>query len=103
MIESCSTAFKERNDEHNLMLCRNFSVELGGRAGNGFGQIEKVGVFRLAEIETVVQFLQYHKFSTLLGSLGNMLSDFLLVGFDIGRASQLDESNFHERGGGFRG
>ena len=58
VIQSGRTAFEQRSDQHDVVGGGYLTVEAGRRTGNGFGQVEQIGIFCLAEIRSVMEFLK---------------------------------------------
>jgi len=69
VIQSRSPAFKKRCNENDTRLTGDLAVKVGRRPRNGFGPVETFGIFGLAEIQAVMQFLEYYKLGALLGVL----------------------------------
>ena len=96
VVEARRAALEEGGHEHHAVLAGQGTVEVGRRSGNGFGEVEVVSAFHLAEVERIVQFLQHHKLRAACGHIGNVLGQLLLVGFYVGRTGLLDETHFEE-------
>lgn len=95
VVEPRCAALKEGGDEHYGVAACEFAEKLGRRAGNRFGEVEKIGVFRLTEIGGVVQFLQHHEFGSALGGGGDVFGESVAVLCGIRHTRHLDEGNFH--------
>lgn len=50
VVQTRSSLLEKRSDENDFVHSRQLGVKAGGRAGDGFGKVEQVGIFRLAEI-----------------------------------------------------
>lgn len=72
VVEARCAALEERGDEHNGVSACEIAEKCSRGPRNGFGEIEKFGVFCLTEIRRVVQFLQHHEFGTAPGGGGNV-------------------------------
>ncbi len=72
MIESGSPALEEGGDNDHAMFLGEFSEESSRRTGNRLGKVEVVDILHLAEIKSVMQFLQYDEFRTRLRKVGDL-------------------------------
>ena len=79
VVEPRCAALEEGSDEHYGVAACEFAEKLGRRTGNGFGEVEKFGVFCLTEIGRVVQFLQHHEFGSALRGGGNVFGESVAV------------------------
>ena len=95
VVETRCAALEERGDEHNGVAACEIAEKRGRGPRNGFGEIEKFGVFCLTEIGRVVQFLQHHEFGTAPGGGGNVSCEAIAVLGGIGHAGHLDKGYFH--------
>ena len=66
---------------------------LGAGAGNGFGQVELADRLVLAEVRTVVQFLQQHQLGALPGGLADALLDVGQIGLARAVVAVLDQGD----------
>ena len=57
VVQADGTTLEERGHQHHARLFGYLSVEVGRQAGNRLGQVKVADVFRLAEVEPVVQLL----------------------------------------------
>ena len=71
VVETCRATLEEAGDEHDAVLPGNLRVELCCLARDGEGVAEVVGALRLAEVGTVVQFLQHDELCALLCKFGD--------------------------------
>ena len=90
MIEPRGTALKEGEDEHDAACTRHLSEVFRGGAGNGFGEAEGVRVFRLAEVEAVVELLKDDELGALSGASADGLREAGDVGLAVGCVMLLD-------------
>ena len=58
VIEAGGALLEQRRDDHHAQFGGERAEAIGGRPGNGFGQIEQAGVFFAAEILRAEKFLQ---------------------------------------------
>ena len=65
VVEAGGAPLEERGYDDHAVLAGHLAEELGARAGYGLGKVERFNIFRLAEVERVVQLLQHHKGCTL--------------------------------------
>ena len=79
------------------MLFRELAEALGGWAGDGLCQIELIHAFVLAEIRTVVQFLQQDELGAVAGSLRNARFDDAKVRLGIAGALIDDRALLDQR------
>ena len=73
VINAGRTALKQRKHQHNAQFLGQLAVGLRGRPGDGLRQVAQLGVFLLAEVQTVVQFLQHHQLGTLRSGFTDVL------------------------------
>ena len=95
VVEAGCTALEEGSNEHYGVAACEFAEKLGRRTGNGFGEVEKLRVFCLTEIGSVVQFLQHHEFGSALRGGGDVFGESVAVLCGIRHTRHLDEGNFH--------
>ena len=95
MVEPRCATLEEGSDEHYGVAACEFAEKLGRRTGNGFGEVEKLRVFCLTEIGSVVQFLQHHEFGSALRGGGDVFGESVAVLCGIRHTRHLDEGNFH--------
>ena len=101
MTQSSGTLLEERGDDYHAKLARQLPEKLGGWPGDGLGKVEEVHVLRLAEIKTVVKFLQHYEPRALLGKLPALVGKALLVLVNVGSVVLLYNTyfQFHVRKG----
>ena len=95
VVEPRCAALEEGSDEHYGVATSEFAEKLGRRTGNGFGEVEKLRVFCLTEIRSVVQFLQHHEFGSALRGGGDVFGESVAVLCGIRHTRHLNEGNFH--------
>ena len=81
VVDAGCTALEQRQHDDHAQFLGQGAERLRGRAGNGFCQVAQAGVFFLAEIQAVVQFLQNYQ----LGTLGGACADIGLKAGDVAR------------------
>ena len=85
VIEARRTALEERCNDYHAQILRQFAVEFGRWSRDGFGKVEVLHILYLAEVERVVEFLQYDEFSATLSQVDDALGEARLVIGDIRR------------------
>ena len=95
VIKSRGAAFEEGSHENNLVAARQITVEIGGRSRDRLCEVEEIRIFRLTEIERIVEFLQHHQLCALFGGFGDAERELLFIVLHVGRARHLDNSDFH--------
>ena len=93
VVQTRRPALEQRTNQHQPVLCRQLRVKRGRGTGNAFGQVKQVGGFLLAEIQSIMQFLQNHQFRTLSPAIGDFLRQHRFVLFRIGRNGGLNQGN----------
>lgn len=81
------------------MLLGQRAQTLGAGAGNRLGQVEFVHRLVLAEIRTVMQFLQQHQLGALRGGFGHARCDDGQVGLGVAVVALLDQRDGKEMTG----
>lgn len=95
VIETCRAALKERRDDDDAQTPGQFTIKLSRWAGDRLRQVEVGYVLRLAEVERVVQLLQYDELRPLLGQLLHRGSQTAHVVRHVGSIVLLYDSYFH--------
>ena len=93
MVQAGGALLEQGNHQHQVQLPGQGLEALAAGSVQRLGQVELAGVFRLAEIQARVQFLQHHQLRA--GSCGptELPLRFGLVGGDIGAAVLLDQGD----------
>ena len=71
------------------------SVESSRWTGNGLSQIKETGIFGLAEIQRIMQFLKYNKLRTMGGTGCYALGKVQHIGATVGGIGLLYEAYFY--------
>ena len=95
VIQPCGATLKQRRDNHDLQFFGDIAKERRRRSWNRLCLVEHADVLRLTEVQTVVQFLQYHEFCTLLCHLANLRCQPCLVVFTVARIVLLYDTYLH--------
>src|SRR5262245_53049965 len=69
VIDTGGSLFKQRSDDHYLLLFGNFAKSFAGGAGYSFRQFEEVDIFRLAKVLRAEELLQANNLCAFFGSL----------------------------------
>ena len=94
VVNARGAALEEREDDYHAQLLSQRAEGIGGRSGDGLGQVAEFCVFFLAEVKAVVQFLQYDQLCSLGGSLTDVALQALDVILNVGGAMLLHHANF---------
>ena len=92
MEESFGALLEELDDKDNLEVSRDLAKGIRGRAGDGLGKTEEVGIFALAEIQRTEQFLKADDLCALLRGETDAFNRFRQVLFRVLATRHLDES-----------
>ena len=90
MIQSGRPPLEEGQHDDDAQLAGQRAERFGRGTGNGFCLVENGGVFRLAEVQSVVQFLQDDELRTGLGCLADAGLQLADVRFPVRRIALLD-------------
>ena len=75
VVQAGGALLEQRADQYHAVLPGQFAEALGRGAGDGFGEVEFVHRFVLAEVRAIVQFLQQDELRAGLGGFGHALFD----------------------------
>ena len=95
MVQARCTFLEQGSNQHNIVGRGQFRIKSGRRAGNRFRQIKQLCIFRLTEVQGVVQFLQYHQLRPMGGTGFNALGQVHEVGPKVGRIGLLNNTDFY--------
>ena len=95
VVEASRATLEEAGDEHDAVLPCHLRVEFSCFAWDGCCVAEGSGVLRLAEVGTVVQFLQHDELCTLLCKFGDAGGQLLPVLCYALGAALLYDAYFH--------
>ena len=75
MVQACRPALKERGDDDHTKLLGQLAEELRRRSWDRLGEVEVRDVFRLAEVERVVQLLEHDELCAPPGEVADALCE----------------------------
>ncbi len=91
VINAGSAALEKRNDQRDFLLFCHLRELFGGRPGDRFRKIEKVGVFRAAKIFAMKQFVQGNDLRAASGGFADSVNRFREILFGVRCALHLHE------------
>ena len=94
VVDARGAALKKREHQHHAQFLGQGAEGLGGRTGDGLCQVTQTGVFLLAEIKGIVQFLKDHELGALGGGFPDIALQALYIGGDVGCAVLLHHAYF---------
>ena len=95
VVEAGAPFFEQACHQHHAQFPGQPAEALRAGPGDGFCQVEEVGVLGLAEVGGVVEFLQYHQLCAVGGQLADVVFQFLQIFADVVRTGLLYDSDFH--------
>ena len=95
VVESQSSPLKQRGDNDHAQPSGQCTEEVGGGSRYGLCLVEHADVFRLTEVQPVVQLLQHHQFGALSGQLCYLVGQPAAVVVAVGSVMLLDNAYFH--------
>jgi hypothetical protein len=99
VVEARHAPLEEGDHEDYAQLPGQRAERVGARSRHRFGQVEVRRVFRLAEVESVVQLLQHHQLRARFRAGADAVHEFLGVGAEVRRVRLLDKADFHVSSG----
>jgi hypothetical protein len=93
VVNAGGAAFKNGNDESNFLFFGDLGEALGGRTGNGFGEIEEFGVFGAAKIFAGEKFVETDDLSATRGRFADLFGSAKEIFFFVGGARHLHETD----------
>jgi len=93
VINAGGAPFEKRNDQSYVTFLGDFRERIGGWTGNGFGEIEKRGVFRAAEILAPKKFVHANDLRATFGRLAYFVDSASQIFCSVLRAAHLNQTN----------
>ena len=93
VIDAGGAPFEQRSDNDDLFFFRDFRERFGGGAGNGFGEIEKVGIFLAAEIFAAKKFVHADDLRAARGRFTDFFDRAREIFVGVWRAAHLHEAD----------
>jgi len=93
VINTGGAPLEKRNDQSNVTFFGGFGERLGSWTGDGFGEIEKRGVFRAAEILTPKQFVHADDLRAAFARLADFVDGAREIIRSVLRAAHLNQAN----------
>ena len=93
VIKAGGAPLEKRDDQSDVTFLGGFRERIGGWTGNGFGEIEKRGVFRAAEILASKKFVHGDDLRAAFGRLAYFVDSARQIFRSVLRAAHLNQAN----------